>query len=484
MDRLELSVSRFRRSLWRMLWLRLTVRSLVVGLWIAGCVILSLRLLWHLPISQVAWTLAPLVLLTFAAAWLARRRIPPAWAARAVIDRSNQTHGLVMADGEIDLGVWKDKAIKQTMENPRIHWMYPRAIGGMFAASIFVLLTLAMPESWLTHQKLFARELDVATDVKHLEEKLDVLEELEIVPEENADAFRRQLKKVKEDAEGTDPAKTLEAMAYLEDQFKKLAEDAADNAAERAREAAALAATAQALDKAASKMSEESLRKSMENLAELAKKADDNAQANGSDAMENAGNISKDGLSADELKELAEALGNSSQAMQELLAKLGEAGMIDPTEFGEGFGPLSLEEIELLAEGFGAGEGMEFGDLEELLEAYQLYLDGEPGDMFLGYFPCRGRINRGPGPAQLNYLGETEEHGVTFENKVIMPGGIKPNAKMMVKAIRKGRPGGNEVKELSTGGGLGAGAGTGGAHTRVVLPTHRRIVQEYFNREK
>ncbi|MGD9128403.1 MAG: hypothetical protein PVH19_13590, partial [Planctomycetia bacterium] len=170
MDRLELSVSRFRRSLWWLLWTRLTIRSLVVGLWIAGSVILSLRLLWHIPILQAAWTLTPLLLILLVAGWFARRRIPPAWAVRAAIDRSSQAHGLVMADGEVDLGAWKGLVHDKTLQGPQVHWSYPRSLGGIVAAALFVLLTLAMPESWLTQEKLFAKELDVKTDVEQMEE--------------------------------------------------------------------------------------------------------------------------------------------------------------------------------------------------------------------------------------------------------------------------------------------------------------------------
>lgn len=484
MDRLELSVSRFRRSLWWMLWLRATVRSGVVGLWIAGSVILSLRLLWHLPVAQAVWVLSPLILLILVVGWLVRRKIPPVWAVRAMIDRSSRADGLVMADGEVELGAWKEKIHEQAIRNPEIHWAHSRSLGGVAAAAIFVLLTLAMPENWLTHERLFARELDMAADIERLSEKLEILEELAVLQKEDAEALQNELEKIEKDAEGTEPGKTLEAMAQLEDQLKKLAEDAAQKASEQAREASTLAAAAETLNNAASQMSEESLQKSMEQLAELTKKADANAQANGNDALEKASKLCQDGLSTDELKALAESLGGCSEAMQELLAQLAEAGMIDPDSLSEGLRQLSPEEIELLGEAFGECEGMECEDLDELLKACRLCLDGEPCDSFLGCFPVPGRggIDRGPGHAKLNFSGETDEHGASFENKVIMPGGIKKDGKMVVKKLGLGAPGGDEAQELSTGGGLATESGTGGAHTRTVLPTHRRVVREYFER--
>ena len=485
MNQFELSVSQFRRSLWRMLWIRFMVRSCVVGLWIAGCVILSQRLIWHLPVLQTFWTLSPLLLLIFGSAWIARKRIPSAASVRAAIDRSNQADGLVMADGEIELGPWKEKALDQTLQQPQIRWNHSRSTGGIVAAILFVFLTLVIPESWLTHQSLFARELDVKTDVEQLADKIEVLEDLDVLPKEDAEALRRELAKVEKDAQGNDPSKTLEAMSHMEDQLKTLAENVAKEASERARESSTLAAAAQTLEKASSQLSKESLQESMKKLAELTKKANDTAQEQGSDALEKSGDICKDGLSSDELQELSESLGECSQEMQELLDQLAEAGMLDPDAFGEGGQPISLEDLEMLAEAFRECEGMECEDLDELLKACRLCLDGEPCDSFLGCFPgppSRGGVSRGPGAAKLQFSGESDEHGATFKNEVIMPGGIKKDAKMVVKKIGLGQPGGKETKELSTGGGLGVEAGAGGAHTRAVLPTHRRVVREYFQR--
>jgi hypothetical protein len=237
-------------------------------------------------------------------------------------------------------------------------------------------------------------------------------------------------------------------------------------------------------------MSKESLDKSMEELAKMTKEAAEKAQKDDCDSMNDADEICKDGLSASELQELSQSLGNCSKEMQDLLDQLDELEMLDIEGMCEGCRNLSPEELEMLLEAFRkceGCEGMEGENFDELLRACRGCLNGEPCDCFLGYFPCsrpgRGGVTRGPGAAKLNFSGETDEHGASFENKVITPGGIRKDGKMVVKKTTLVAPSGNEASEKSAGGGLGADGGTGGAHTRTILPTHRGVVREYFNRE-
>ena len=484
MGQVDYQVARFRRSLWRLLWLRFSVRALVGGFWVVGCLIVAARLLLRVPAGQAVWGLAPLALLAVVGAWLARRRLPPASVVRAEIDRSSRADGLVMAEAEADLGEWKARLQNQTLSRPRIAWSAGRSLSSLCAACVFAAATLLIPDAWLA-EAADGPELDVAADVARLEQKLEILEELEVMPEKDVQAIRADLKEVENRAAGDDPAKTLEALDHVEDRLSRIAEEEAAEASETARKGCELAAAAEALNKAASKMSKETLADMMDELSEMTKKAEKECEAANKEGLDAAGDLCEDGLSADDLEALGDCLGNCPPAMQKLLGQLADGGLIDPNMLPQGCPSLSPEELEILAEALGECEPGD-ADLEDLLEAIRLCLgngDCHGGCLLAGNRPGRGGVNRGPGHAKLNFDGETKEHADEFENHILAPGGFKKDGKSVIRNVGRSEPGQTEERAVSEGSGLAASGGAGGAHTRVVLPGHRRVVRQYFNRE-
>lgn len=482
MGQVDYQVARFRHSLWRLMWLRWSVRALVIGFWVVGCAVVAARLLWHLPAQYAALGLLPLGLLIALGAWAVRKRLPSPVVIRAEIDKNSRAHGLVMAGAEVSLGAWESQITEETLIAPKVAWSFRRALGGLLAAGVFAAATLLVPDSWLA-EAADTKRFDVAADVNRLEEKVKVLEELSVMPEEEAETVRANLKQVEKRAAGDDPAKTLEALDHVENRLEQLAENEAAQAAEAARTGSELAAAAKALEHAANRMSPEVLEQMMKELAEVTKEARDKCEAADRQAMEQAGDKCEDGLSADELGDLADCLGNCAPAMQGMLQQLGKAGLIDPNQLLQDCQGLTPEQLEALAEALAE---CEFGDadLEELLEACRLCLGNCPGgDCLLAGRPGRGGVTRGPGHAKLNFDGETDEHAESFENTMLAPGGFKKDGRSVLRSVGRGKPGQDEERAVSEGGGLAAGGGAGGAHTRAVLPSHRRVVREYFNRE-
>ena len=484
MGQIDNQVTRFRRSLWQLLWMRWTIRAMVGGLWIAGFLIVAARLLWQMPIVHAFWGLIPLFAMTLFGAWLTRRHLPPSSVIRAEIDRCSRAEGLVMAEAEISLGNWRSQINPESLRRPKIGWSLRRPMSGLCTACVFVAATLLLPDAWLARGDGDEPQLDIAADVARLEKKLEVLEELSVMPPEDTETLRADLKQVESHASGDDPAKTLEALEHVENRLAQVAEEEAAEASETARKGAELAAAAQALNRAASQMSRETLESMMDELSEMTKKAQKESEVANKENLDAAGGMCEDGLSVGELGALGNCLGNCPAAMQQLLGKLADAGLIDPNQLGEGCPALSPEELEALALALSECEPGD-ADLEELLEACRLCLGNCPGEgnCPLGCRPGRGGISRGPGHAKLNFDGETESHSGKFaENKILAPGGIKKDGRSVLRNVGRGKPGQKEERATSDGSGLAASGGAGGAHTRVVLPSHRRVVREYFDR--
>ena len=159
-------------------------------------------------------------------------------------------------------------------------------------------------------------------------------------------------------------------------------------------------------------MPAETLNKMMEQLAEMTKKAEKECQAANKDGLEAASDLCENGLTPGDLEALGDCLGNCPPAMQGLLQRLAEGGLIDPNQIPSDCPGLSPEELEALAEALAEYE-LGDADLEDLLEACRLCLgegDCAGGCLLAGNRPGRGGINRGPGHAKLNFDGETEEH--------------------------------------------------------------------------
>jgi hypothetical protein len=176
------------------------------------------------------------------------------------------------------------------------------------------------------------------------------------------------------------------------------------------------------------------------------------------------------------MKKTAAWSGISQQRLQEILQRAASSN-----------GALSKKECEALAElagecqkdGPGAGEKKGLAALESAGFSEQQLQDmlasGEPG---------RGGINRGPGPAPLQHLGETTEGG-QFQAKTFRgnQGEMKAQLGSGVVPADEHDESGETVISRGPSRSFGSGEGRITWHSRL-LPRHNEVLKKYFREQE
>jgi hypothetical protein len=177
------------------------------------------------------------------------------------------------------------------------------------------------------------------------------------------------------------------------------------------------------------------------------------------------------GASEDDLASLPEA-SSAAQASKEdllrMLEALSRARLIDieTLERCRKAGACGDGELkEWLAKN---GSGMQRGDFREAARSAN-----RPGD---------GGVTRGRGDASLTWKDPSTKEGVSFREAVLPPGALGESGLVGVSLGEPGPGDAEPSRPLRPGALDKAAAGGGSAHTPVVLPRHRRAVQEYFER--
>ena len=453
------------------------------GVWVMvmGVIVLVVRFTGALPANWWLFALLSLVPLIGAAWFVEYRRKPKMEQMRAAFDGENQAGGLVMAAAEVDTRSWEAKT--QNLNLPSIQWRGGKAWAGLILALVFLIVTWLIPVRFAS--LISDPPLEVGQQVQQLQEQINVLEEENILPPEEAEAKREELERIAEEASGFNPSKTWEALDHLLDTNQKLAQQEAQEALSKLNalnEAELLGKALDLLPKdlADQQALEEGLKQFGDLLGELAKKGALNPEnlpeelkqalkeALEQAAQKNNGK-GKGGLNKEQLEKLLEALGKNKEALGDLARKLMDNGLIPPqladqlNKGEQGFDPGPL--AELLKQG-----GWNPGDLEDLLEQFD--------DLQLG---GKGGIDRGPGPAPMAYGDPSSEDGTKFKEEKLAPSVPLSQAKLAGVTITAPEVTGGEA--VLSKGALGkAGSGGGSALTAPVLPRHRGAVSRFFDR--
>ena len=133
--------------------------------------------------------------------------------------------GLLMAAGDVDIGSWTARIDRVPM--PALGWRYRRPLMLWAASAAFVVAAFLMPDRALSAG---GNALQIGGDIRKLADQLQVLTREQIVPPEKAKVLEKDLERVRADAQGNDPAKTMEAMDNLAQSFRKTAAEAAESA--------------------------------------------------------------------------------------------------------------------------------------------------------------------------------------------------------------------------------------------------------------
>ncbi len=456
-------VARLRFRLARVLVARecLTLVFAWVMLWAAAVV--GLRAAFQMDRWMFLWGLPGLAVAVAVGTWLALRKLPARGALRAALDRHARLGGLLMSAGDADLGRWTPRI--ETVPEPALRWQPGRQVGFLAAGAAFLLAALLVPDRVLPSG---ARSLEIGEEIRKLTEKLDVLKEEEILPPDRAESLENDLERVRREAQGTDPAKTMEALDHLDRSFAKAADDAVEQAIQEAHSAGRMQELAEALQAAQAQMDPKQFAEAMKELANMAEQAAAESERLAERLSEELQEgLGQGELTEEQLKALAEALGDCKGCLQGLLERLVEAQLIDP------------EALMRLAE---AGEF----DPDALAAALAECEDGDAlAALLAGALPGRGGITRGPGPATMTWQDPVARDDAAFQEKILPPGAAASLEESRLAGISAGDPTAAEFAGGSRGGALGsARAGGGEAQTQVILPQHEKTVQRYFTREK
>ena len=457
-------VANTRARIRTILGLRTAVAVLSAWLLVWGTAVFVLRGTLLVSRESLLWGLLGVVAAVVFGAVVAVRRCPSADTVRAMLDGHWQCGGLLMATGDVDTGDWPINI--PSAATPSVHWQGGRQYGILLCCTTFLLASFLIPTRFLG--ELASHRLLVGAEVEKLAEKVQLLKEEKILPPERAKSLEMALEQLQRDASGSDPAKTWEAMDHLEQSIAQASAEAAEDAARDAEKAARAEELAAALDKAQGQMSPNDLNEAMNVLAQDVKRAADEDELMADTLSEELKAACENGsLNAEQLTELAHALGMCKGCDLRRLQNLAAARLIDPALLEQ-----MQAQCEIDPEGLAAmlSELEDSSGLEDLLAK-----SGKPG---------RGGVDRGRGDAEMTWTDGTNRDDVDFREKVLPPAVVASLKDSRLQGISVGDPTAAAASEPSTGGSLDASAaGRGSARTQVILPEHRKVIQRYFARE-
>ncbi len=268
-DRGEKTIARFRFRVGCVLVFRECLRWSFAWIMLWAVALVAARAVFRIDQPVLMWGFPGLAIVLAASVFLAVRQLPKPDSIRALLDRHDCLGGLLMATGETDIGHWSERLPNVTM--PALRWRLSRRIMLLAMSVAFLAAAYLAPDRSLS----FGREtgLQIGGEMNKLTEKLKVLKQERIIPPEKAEALEKDLDHIRKEAQGSDPAKTMEAMDHLEQAFSREAAEAAESAVKQANAAGRTEKLASALQTAQSQMDPKQFSAAMKELAEMAQQA-------------------------------------------------------------------------------------------------------------------------------------------------------------------------------------------------------------------
>ncbi|HEX7010441.1 MAG TPA: hypothetical protein VF184_10690 [Phycisphaeraceae bacterium] len=429
-----------------------------------GTAVLALRVVTDLPWPVLLWGAAGLAPAVAGAGFWAWRCRPTQAAARALLDRTSRAGGLLMAQEEADLRRWRQRI--PPLRAPAVRWQGQRQVALTLLAALFLLGSFLVPADF-AHQAQ-SRPLNIDGPTQQLAEQINLLEEERILDDQQAQDLRQDLERLAQQATAEDPVKTWEALDHLADKLQNTASQTAERTLRQTEQATQSQTLAEALAGENGLLGEEALTTAMAELAAQVQQA----MAENEALSESLGEGLREALQAGELSPqqlaaLAQAMAGQKLAMEQMMARLADARLIDEQLLAmcKQLGQSDSEELrKLLAECQ--------GDKEALLA-----LCRRPG---------RGGVSRGRGDAEMIWKTQaSSEEGVSFKEQVLPAASLEALRESRMVGVSQGTPQVDEAAGPSAGGALqGAAASGGSAVSHRVLPRHRATVQRYFDRQQ
>lgn len=454
----------------------LTGWGFAVGVWV---------LVWRVAWGGLPGALGGAVVLgvlglgLLAAVGLAWRRLPTAAALLATLDDSTRGGGLfcAVADGA-DLNGWP---VPVPSVSPPLRCQWSAAATRLAAAGLFLAGCALIPVPTVAVSALQRLQADESAGA--LREQMALLGEQGLVPADELQAWKEQLRQVLDDADGQEPVKTWEALDYLGDALAGKTVEALQSAQEwssAAQQAETALATMEALAERNAMTASEQQRALSLLAAQLREAA---AQAGLALPPELAAAL-QEALAGDRSVALSPA---QRRRLQELLRQQQEARQLSPEQLAR-LRQLSPEEVRRLLDNLDpnakpctnpqaaaaalcslAGAGCI--SAEDVLAACA------------STAPGNGGVNRGRGDATLAWSGRPEPTTPALTPQALPPADRLDLEQAQVQGVSYVAP---EEKTQTTvaAGSLRAGGGASRAHTQTVLPRHRAAVEAYFGRSR
>lgn len=458
MTDLSRTVSRLRRTIALLLAARFALIAETRWFLAWGVAALALRYIGVPTVVCVAAGAATALAVAIVSIVRGVRAVPAAGDVAALMDSRLNCGGLLAASSTVPLGAWSPSALLAAP--PRVVWKPRRHLVLLAMSSLFVAASLLVP----INRADAAQRVNVADDVKRLEDRVALLEEEKVVPPERAETFREALESAETTAAG-DVAKAWETLDTLEEETSRLGAEAGEDGVRDAQSLAEIEAASSALDGAGLAASD--LANAMGELAaEVSRVAAENETLQTTLSPELEAAIAKNALTAEQLKKLGAAAGAAKGALRNRMSKLGRGGLLDPKTLRRFDDAASSVDRDALA--------------RYLKENAKRSLKEGIGSCRR---PGQGGVDRGRGDAEM-YFGELSEEGGKFKDQILPPGSTDALADSDLAAVTAGAPAPDSERQPAASTGQAMAPGNASATTNVVMPRHRGTVTRFFERKK
>lgn len=399
---------------------------------------------------------------------IARKQSPPRSAIRSFLDQQNDCGGLLMAADEQPLGDWQTRM--QQIGLPQLRWRNKRAWGLLLVSIVFIAVCLLVPVRFIS---IAGRPLNIGKQADALRAQIETLSREQIITEAKADELKDKLYELQSDASGEDPAKTWEALDHLADSIEKTAQETAADIATQQEKLNQAEALTEGLMAGSDQLDAKTMTEAMQTLSKMmqeAMKENETLANNLSPEIREA--IKNGSLKPEQLKDLANALGQNRQKLNQQLSKLNQSGLNKNGRIN----PNSLKG--------GAQAGLrDNSGLSQFLKenAQKMSVEDAVGQWCEG---GKGGVNRGRGDAAMTWTEGSDEKNAKFKEKALPPSSLAGLQDSQMIGLSAAAP---EVQQgnLAAHGALNnAASGGGSAYTQTILPRHKSAVKRYFERNQ
>ncbi len=302
---MDSTLRQITRKLFMLIYIRNLCYLLTAAFLITGSITLIATLSLHRSgIFQFILITSSIFIIFIINAFISIRQMPSKAKMLSLLDlHSSNCGGLICAKSEeFELGSWQNKITNLT--SPQIRLVPNRKVWLLPFSVMFLLASCLVPS--VENRTKETPPLDISHEIEVIEERIELLEEEEFMPKQEAEELAKELSKLEENAKGDNPLKTFEALNHLHEKTQNNIIEAQHLTAEQLQNIANLNQISEMVKQQseAGRISQEEMQEMMQALNQAHQKMNKNAP------------------NSESLKQLMEQLGISQQEQQELAEQL------------------------------------------------------------------------------------------------------------------------------------------------------------------